>query len=150
MTPEFINLLSLLNSDDVANQKLAFQLYKHHKKEFKKYFGYGLRIYKSINKYFNKSKQPIYLEDFANKICDKLYDYNLDEENQSSGWKTLKKMVLEKIEPATLEEIERYENNPTKEELFSIPDIKYMRVFHVKMRSFLIKHWEVIKYFKTY
>ena len=57
-------------------------------------------------------------------------------------------MIIEKIEPASLDEIKRWENNPTEEELISIPDIKYLRFLHTNLRAFIIENWNEIKNLK--
>ena len=54
-------------------------------------------------------------------------------------------MVVEQIKPASLAEINRWENNPTIKELFSVPNIKYLRFLHPLLRPYVIKNWEIIK-----
>lgn len=82
--------------------------------------------------------------DFCYKICDGLYDPNFSQEEQCTGYKELKKMVVEKINPASLEEIKRWENEPSETELFSIPDIKYLRFLHPVLRPYIIENWNSI------
>ena len=60
-----------------------------------------------------------------------------------------KRMVIENITPASIKEIERWENNPTKEELFSKPHIKYLRFLHPVLRPFIIENWDKIKLMKV-
>jgi hypothetical protein len=82
-------------------------------------------------------------------LCDKgfdgLYDPNIPEEDQCSGYHTLKHMVVNNIRPASLEEIERWENSPTMEEVMSPPDIKYLRFLHPNLRIYVIKYWDDIR-----
>ena len=87
--------------------------------------------------------------EFCHKYYDGLYDPLFSEEEQCSGYKQLRKMVVEKIKPASLEEIKRWEENPTLEEMFSVPEIKYLRFLHPLLRPLVIKDWEVIKNLKV-
>lgn len=82
---------------------------------------------------------------FCEKYLDRMYTPGLPDDQQSTGYLQLKKMVKEGITPATLEEIERWENNPTEKELFSQPDIKYLRFLHPIVREYVIAHWKNIK-----
>lgn len=82
---------------------------------------------------------------FCEKHLDRLYDSRFSDEQQCSGYINLKKMVVEQINPASLEEVERCENNPTQEELFAIPDIKYLRFLHPLLRPIIIENWDNIK-----
>jgi hypothetical protein len=83
--------------------------------------------------------------EFCHKYCDGLYNPKFDENEQSTGYIMLKKMVVENITPASIIEIKRWEINPTNEELMSVPDIKYMRFLHTNLRPFIIENWEVIR-----
>lgn len=83
--------------------------------------------------------------EFCHKYCDRMYEPRLPQESQCTGYIKLKKMVMEQIEPASLEEISRWENTPTTEELFSEPNIKYLRFLHPLLRRFVIENWETIK-----
>lgn len=85
------------------------------------------------------------LKEFCINVLDNMYTPNIPFENQCNGYKTLIKMLEEGIEPASEEEILRWETNPTQEELLSIPHLKYLRAFHPLIRPVLIKHWETIK-----
>lgn len=84
------------------------------------------------------------LRQFANKNLDGLYDPKFPEESQGSGWKQLKRMVENQIKPASLTEILRWENYPTKEELLSVAHDKYMRSIHILLRNPIRKYWDVI------
>lgn len=86
--------------------------------------------------------------EFCRKNCDRLYDPKFPDDAQCTGYHQLKKMVIEQIEPASLDEIKRWENNPTEEELISIPDIKYLRFLHTNLRAFIIENWNEIKNLK--
>lgn len=86
--------------------------------------------------------------EFCHKNCDRLYEPRLGEESQSTGYTLLKKMVVENITPASLDEIKTWENNPTKEQLFSTPDIKYLRFLHPILRPYIIENWNIIKSMK--
>lgn len=83
--------------------------------------------------------------EFCYKNCDGLYDPNFGYEEQCTGYKQLRKMVIDGIQPASLSEIERWEKNPTIEELLSQPDIKYLRFLHILLRPYVINYWEIIK-----
>jgi hypothetical protein len=83
--------------------------------------------------------------EFCHKYCDGLYEPRLSEDKQCTGYTQLKKMVIENIEPASLEEIDRWGNTPTTEELFSEPDIKYLRFLHPLLRPYVIENWQTIK-----
>ena len=84
--------------------------------------------------------------EFCYKTCDGLYDPSfIDEKDQCSGYVNLKKMVLEQIAPASLDEITRWENAPTYEELRSVPKLKYLRFLHPLLRPIIVNNWDVIK-----
>lgn len=63
------------------------------------------------------------LEQFAETSCDRLYNPQLGEDAQCTGWYQLKKMVQEQLPPSD-------EN---------------MVCFHPNLREFLIRNWEKIK-----
>ena len=88
-------------------------------------------------------------DEFCFKYCDGLYEPRLSQDKQCTGYLQLKKMVKENITPASLDEIKRWENNPTIDEMTSTPDIKYLRFLHVLLRPFIIKNWDTIKKLKT-
>ncbi len=83
--------------------------------------------------------------EFCHKCCDGMFEPRLPQDAQCTGYIELKRMVVEDIKPASLDEIERWETNPTSEELFTIPDIKYLRFLHPLLRPYIIENWEVIK-----
>lgn len=83
--------------------------------------------------------------EFCQNFCDGMYDSRSPQEAQCTGYIQLKKMVVEQIEPASLDEINRWENTPTTDELFSEPDIKYLRFLHPVLRPYIIKNWQTIK-----
>ena len=87
-------------------------------------------------------------DEFCYKLCDKLYLPNLPDHSQSTGYHLLKKMVIEDIEPVSLEEMKRWESNPTFEEKATIPDIKYLRFLHQNLRPVIIEYWCFIKKMK--
>lgn len=80
--------------------------------------------------------------------CDGLYNPNLPDDAQCTGYYQLKKMVVENITPASLDEIKRWEEHPTFEELCSVPDIKYLRFLHTLLRPFIVNNWNIIKTLK--
>lgn len=87
--------------------------------------------------------------DFCYINCDGLYDPKFpNEADQCTGYKQLKKMVIEGIRPASMEETYRWETNPTKEELWAIPDTKYLRGLHPLLRPMIIANWDQIKNMK--
>jgi hypothetical protein len=77
-----------------------------------------------------------------------MFEPRLSEDAQCTGYITLKKMVVENITPFSLTEINRWENNPTVEELWSPPDIRYLRFLHPILRPYIIKNWKIIKTLK--
>jgi hypothetical protein len=87
-------------------------------------------------------------DEFCFMFCDKLYNPMLHDTAQCTGYHELKKMVMKNISPATLEEMKDFEEKPTFEQLFSAPDIKYLRFLHPNVRPFVVKHWEIIKNLK--
>ena len=89
--------------------------------------------------------KDITFNEFCEKYCDGLYDQKFTYEEKCTGYIQLKKMVTENICPASLKEIERWENEPTHEEVFSIPDIKYLRFLHPNLRPYIIGNWKKIK-----
>lgn len=87
-----------------------------------------------------------------NEFCylsySKLYDPNVPEEAQCSGYLKLKEMIVNNITPASLEEIKRWETSPTVEEMKSSPHIKYMTFLHPITRNYIIRNWDRIKTMK--
>ena len=86
---------------------------------------------------------------FCHKCCDRMYDPKLPQEAQCTGYHMLKKMVVQNIKPASLDEIKRWELEPTIEELFSTPNIKYLRFLHPNLRPYIIENWDTIKNLKV-
>lgn len=89
-------------------------------------------------------KKPTF-KDFCHTCCDGMYEPRLPEESQCTGYKQLKKMIAENIEPASLKEIERWETHPTIDEMISVPNIKYLRFLHPLLRPYVIEKWDEIK-----
>lgn len=87
--------------------------------------------------------------EFCHKNCDGMYEPRLSEDKQCTGYIQLKKMVVENITPASLKEIEQWENKTNIAELLSTPDIKYLRFLHPLLRTYIIKNWNVIKKLKV-
>ena len=83
--------------------------------------------------------------EFCHKYLDGMYEPKLPQEAQCTGYIQLKRMVVEQIEPASIEEIDRWETSPTPDELFLKPDIKYLRFLHPLLRPYIIENWELIK-----
>jgi hypothetical protein len=86
----------------------------------------------------------ITFEDFCHQACDGLYDPKFPLESQCTGYKQLLKMISEYTEPASPEEMKRWEKHPTLEELLSPPDLKYLRFLHHNLRPYIIEHWDAI------
>ena len=84
-------------------------------------------------------------KEFCAEYLDNVYTYGIPEEEQCTGYLELKKMIVEGIEPASIEEILRWQNNPTDKELFEIPDIKYLKFLHPLLRNYVISYWNIIK-----
>lgn len=82
--------------------------------------------------------------DFCYNDCDGLYDPHFPLEDQCTGYKMLRKMVKEKMTPFSIEETKRWESNPTTHELFSEPDIRYLRFLHPVLRPLVISNWNRI------
>jgi hypothetical protein len=74
-----------------------------------------------------------------------MYTPGIPIEEQGTGYRKLREMVINQIEPASVEEMKRWETNPTKEELLSVPDIKYMRFLHPNIRPYIVENWDFIK-----
>jgi|688.fasta_scaffold17891_6 hypothetical protein len=89
--------------------------------------------------------KPKTFNEFCHKYCDGLYEPRLSEDKQCTGYHTLKRMVKENITPASLEEIKRWETQPTPEELITPPHLKYMRALHPLLRPVIIDEWDKIK-----
>lgn len=83
--------------------------------------------------------------DFTIKYCDRLFTPDVPYEMQCNGYKKLRNMVENQITPATKEESLRWENEPTQEELMSIPHDKYLRFLHPNLREFIQENWIIIK-----
>ena len=92
--------------------------------------------------------EKLTFNEFCYRFCDGLYDPKLPEENQSTGYLELKKMVVENITPSSLEEIKRWEENPTIEEITSTPDVNHLTFLHPILRSYVIEYWGSIKTMK--
>ena len=85
------------------------------------------------------------LKQFCLERLDRMYDTRLSEDDQCTGYHLLKKMIVEKIEPASKEEVVRWETDPTLDELLSEPHIKYLRFLHPLTRPHIIDNWFWIK-----
>lgn len=96
----------------------------------------------------NTKELNLTFNDFCYRILDRLYEPKLPYNSQCTGYKLLRKMVLEDITPATKEEYERWKNNPTKEELWSKPNLKYLTFLHEITRPFIREYWDKIKILK--
>lgn len=79
--------------------------------------------------------------EFCYHQCDGLYDPNFPLEDQCTGYKMLRKMVQEQIVPFSIEETKRWESSPTILEMYSAPDIRYLRFLHPVLRKFVIENW---------
>ena len=82
---------------------------------------------------------------FCEQKCDGLYDSNFPDNEQCNGYIKLKKMINDNIDPVSIEEIKRWETNPTQEEMNSIPDVKYLQFLHPVLRPYIIDLWLTIK-----
>lgn len=86
---------------------------------------------------------------FCEEVCDGLYDPRFPDKDQCSGYLRLKEMVINQIEPSSVEETKRWETNPTPEELLEVPKLKYLRFLHVNLRPLIIENWDFIKNLKV-
>lgn len=93
----------------------------------------------------NVKESNLNFNHFCYKVLDRMYEPRLPYENQCTGYKLLRKMVEDDITPATEEEYLRWRNNPTQEELLSVPDIKYLTFLHERVRPFVREYWDKIK-----
>jgi len=89
--------------------------------------------------------KPTPFDAFCEEYLDGLYCSKLPIDEQCTGYYKLKEMVLLGIEPATKEEYMRWKNNPTREELFSPPHIKYLTFLHELTRDPVREYWKYIK-----
>lgn len=94
-------------------------------------------------------KKELTFNDFCYKIMDGMYEPRLPMESQCTGYRLLREMVINNITPATKEEFNRWKTNPTKEELFSEPDLKYLTFLHELARPIVREHWDKIKEMKV-
>lgn len=88
-------------------------------------------------------------KEFCEKILDNMYNPSLLDNQQCTGYRKLKYMVENNITPATKQECERYDKQPTRDELISPPDIKYMKFLHPITREFVQENWSTIKNLTT-
>lgn len=95
------------------------------------------------------SKEKEQLSEF-DKFCYEYLDrlYNPNAKEQCSGYYLLRKMVIDDITPASIEETERWENKPEIEALTAAPHLKYLRFLHPILRPRVIKYWDKIKTLK--
>jgi hypothetical protein len=125
MSPEFENLLTLLYSTDKANRLLGLQIATNYQAEFEAHFECKLSVFEFHAK--NNAQFLVKtLQEFAHYELGKMYDPLFSDSENSSGWRTLKEMVLNKVTKHTLEEYYQY-------------------FFHTLLRPLLIKHWSVIR-----
>lgn len=89
--------------------------------------------------------KPTPFDDFCYKYLDCLYNPKLPIDSQCNGYYKLKEMVISGIEPASEVEYKRWKNNPTREEVFSEPNIKYLAFLHEVLRPVVREYWFYIK-----
>lgn len=87
----------------------------------------------------------ITFNEFCTDYLDGLYDPRFSDEDQCNGYKLLKKMILDDIHPANSKEIKRWEENPTPEERYDAPSLKYMCFLHPLLRPVIYGNWSFIK-----
>lgn len=93
-----------------------------------------------------KTMENSSFNDFCQNYCDNLYTPGIPDDEQSTGYKNLLKMVNEGIEPATLNEIKIWEKDINI--IFETPSLKYLRFLHPNLRPFIIDNWDLIKKLK--
>jgi len=86
--------------------------------------------------------------EFCYHVYDGLYNPAMGYEYQCTGYKELRRMVEQGIEPASMEEIVRWENSTGNEEIILVPDVKYLRFLHPLLRLFIVENWDYIKNLK--
>jgi hypothetical protein len=72
-----------------------------------------------------------------------MYTPGLPDEVQCSGYILLKKMVMEKITPASHKAVARYLKDGKG--LMKPPQLKHLYFLHPLLRPFVIDHWDVIR-----
>lgn len=88
-------------------------------------------------------KEPLTFKEFCFKYCDTLYNPNLPDNAQCTGFNLLRKMVLENITPASAKECEEWEKS--RDNIFETPELKYLRFLHPNLRPFIREQWDKIK-----
>lgn len=81
---------------------------------------------------------------YCNKHLE-IYTPGIVFEKQGSGYRNLYYMLENNIDCASHEEINRWESNPTEQELYDKPHLKYLRFLHPILRKYVIDNWEYIK-----
>jgi hypothetical protein len=89
--------------------------------------------------------KPSPFDRFCEKYLDGIYNSNLSLDEQSNGYKQLRKMVLLKISPSSESEYKKWKMFPTLKELFSEPDIRHLTFLHENVRELVRKNWNYIK-----
>lgn len=93
-------------------------------------------------------KDNLTFEEFCSEYCDRMYEPRLSYNDQATGYKLLRTILLENITPATLEETNRYRTNPTLEEFMFEPPLKYLLFLHENLRTYIRENWNYIKTLK--
>lgn len=88
------------------------------------------------------------VNEFCESILDGMYNPNLPDSEQCSGYKLLKELIVSGFEPFDEEETLRWKERPTTTELLSSPDPRYLQFLHPLTRNLVRKKWETIKKLK--
>lgn len=83
--------------------------------------------------------------EFCHTALDGLYNPNLGYEDQGSGYKQLRQMLLDDITPATTDEMEYFEDNITIGTEYQKQYVKCLRFLHPLLRPHITNHWDDIK-----
>lgn len=105
----------------------------------------ALKVSNNFDRKLEAMKEYKTFNEFCFKYCDRMYNSSFTLDEQCTGYKQLRKMIEEQITPTTFEEILRWENKPTADELLSAPNIKYLRFLHTNLRQPIRDNWNYIK-----
>jgi len=83
--------------------------------------------------------------DFCYNQLDGLYNPRFNYEDQCSGYKMLSQMLLDDITPATIDEMEDFENITTIGMEYHKQYVKCLRFLHPNLRRPVVNHWDDIK-----
>ena len=83
--------------------------------------------------------------DFCYNQLDGLYNPRFNYEDQCSGYKMFRQMLLDDITPATKDEMEDFENNVSIGMEYHKQYVKCLGFLHPVLRPFIVDNWDNIK-----